>query len=60
MTEVVVTDDTRAEIAAMIADASFIAAREFPCVGTEEFPTPWDLRHQRIDDLLTDYFLAAE
>jgi hypothetical protein len=28
------------------------ASREFPVVGTRLLPTPWDVRHQTINDLL--------
>lgn len=54
-----VVDDTRAEIAKMLTAASFAAQREFPVVGSVLVPTPWDVRHRVIDNLLADYFLAS-
>lgn len=30
------------------------AKREFPKVGDAEHPTPWDIQHRWIDELLTE------
>lgn len=48
-------ESTRPEIAEAITHLGQRARREFPVVGTEDQPTPWDLRHQAIDMLLVDW-----
>lgn len=45
---------TRMEITEALAHLSRRAAREFPKVGTITAPTPWDLRHAAIDELLDE------
>lgn len=50
-----VRDDTPPEMLEVLITAEcFRAKREVPRCGSEEHPTPWDLRHRRIDELLTD------
>lgn len=48
----------RAELAEALGHLSFAAQRQFPRVGNEDFPTPWDVDHERINDLLTLWELA--
>lgn len=51
-----VTDDTtKAELAEALTNLSHTAQREFPVVGTEDVPTPWDCRHRVINALLCDW-----
>ena len=45
----------RQRVEAELVKAGHAAGREFPVVGTDAFPTPWDVRHQRIDALLEDW-----
>jgi hypothetical protein len=45
---------TRSEIVEGLAHLSRRAAREMPVVGNTGHPTPWDLRHKAIDDLLDE------
>ena len=45
---------TRSELHEALTHLAQRAAREFPVVGTSEFPTPWDLRHTAIDELLDE------
>lgn len=44
---------TRTELATALTTTSFTAQRDFPVVGTPECPTPGDLHHRQIDDMLT-------
>lgn len=45
---------TPLEIAEALTNLAHRAAREFPVVGTTDTPTPWDLRHATINDLLDE------
>jgi len=36
------------------------AKREFPKVGDEDHPTPWDLMHRHIDELLDELLAETE
>ena len=45
---------TRSEIIEGLTNLAQRAAREFPVVGTTDHPTPWDLRHIAIDELLDE------
>lgn len=36
-----------------LLDTCYLAQREFPRVGNDEFPTPWDMRHRKLNDMLT-------
>jgi len=50
-----VSDDlTREQFAIMLTAVCFRAKREVPKCGSDECPTPWDLAHRRINELLTD------
>lgn len=54
-----ITDDTtRAELAEALTNLSHAAQREFPVVGSEDAPTPWDRRHRTINQLLHDWQAA--
>lgn len=44
----------RAELIEGLANLCHAARREFPKVGTLRAPTPWDRRHQSINELLTN------
>lgn len=48
----------RAALAEALRHLSFAAQRCIPKVGNETLPTPWDLRHQAINDHLTLWELA--
>lgn len=50
--DAIVETTARAKIEALLREASFTAQREFPVVGTEHLPTPWDHCHHTIDRLL--------
>jgi hypothetical protein len=55
MTTLHITDQsTREEVAEALTHLAHRATREFPVVGTADSPTPWDLRHVAINDLLDD------
>lgn len=45
-------DDDTALIVAELMLKSHAAQRDTPRIGDEEHPTPWDLDHRRIDELL--------
>lgn len=45
---------TREDLIEGLTYLCFTARREFPVLGTPEFPTPWDRRHAQIDELLTE------
>jgi len=47
-------DLARQQCAIMLEAVCFRAKREVPKCGDAEHPTPWDLMHRRIDELLTD------
>lgn len=56
MTVVKVTDQTtRAEIAGVLAEANWHAKRKPHVVGDETLPTAWDVAHDLLDHLLTDW-----
>jgi hypothetical protein len=58
MTTVIVEDeDDQASIGEAIGHLNHLCKREFPAVGTEDHPTPWDIAHRRMDDPL-DQWLA--
>ena len=42
----------RAALIEAIHNLNHRAQREFPVVGTTQYATPWDTRHQQINDLL--------
>jgi hypothetical protein len=44
--------DERALTIDELLQKSYAAQRDIPKVGDEEHPTPWDLDHRRIDELL--------
>lgn len=56
ITAVPITDAAR--IAERIAFLNFQAKRCVPRVGTDEFPTPWDLMHSSIDQQLDEWIEA--
>lgn len=57
MTAIVVTDtSTPAELREAIAHLNHRAKREFHVVGSADLPTPWDLRHAAINELLYQLF----
>jgi len=47
-------DMVRQQFAIMLEAMCFRAKREVPKCGDAEHPTPWDLLHRRINELLTD------
>jgi len=49
--------ETAISIARRLFDANYLAQREFPVVGSAEHPTPWDTRHQELNDLLDQLHL---
>lgn len=52
-TELVVADMTAdADLREAITNLCHRARREFPKVGNDALPTPWDMRHRAINDLL--------
>lgn len=53
-------NSTRAQLAEALGYQNFRAKREFPRMGTEDEPTPYDCRHRALNDLLTLMELAAE
>jgi hypothetical protein len=53
-TAIVRDDLSREQFAVMLGAVNFRAKREVPKVGSIEHPTPWDLIHKRLNDLLTD------
>ena len=56
-----VTDQTPEEdLREAITNLSHRAQREFQKVGNEKLRTPWDLRHQAINELLDLLDLYAE
>lgn len=55
----IVTDDTtRSELAEALTHLNHAARREFPVVGNDAHPTPWDRAHRRMDGPLDDYLAA--
>lgn len=54
----VTDDDDRASIGEAIGHLNHLAKREMRVVGTEEFPTPWDKAHRRMDGPLDDWLAA--
>jgi hypothetical protein len=48
----------RAALIEALGHLSHAAQRCFPKVGNQDLPTPWDLRHQDINDHLTLLELA--
>lgn len=48
----------RAELIEALGHLNHAARRCFPKVGNETLPTPWDLRHQAINEHLTLLELA--
>lgn len=44
--------DERATIVSELRMKAYQAQRDMPKVGDKEHPTPWDLHHRRIDELL--------
>lgn len=52
-------DSNRAELEEAIGWLCQAAKREFPKVGNDTIPTPWDRRHAAINDKLTDWERAA-
>lgn len=46
------TPTSRAELEQALTNHSHRAQREYPVVGPTSQPTPWDRRHQQINDLL--------
>lgn len=46
-------DSSRAELVEAITHLAFRATREIPAVGNEKCPTPWDRRHEALNELLT-------
>jgi hypothetical protein len=48
----------RAELQEALRHLSRSASRRIPKVGNDTLPTPWDLDHKRIDELLTLLELA--
>jgi hypothetical protein len=49
----------RAELIEGLRHMVHAARREFPKVGTLRAPTPWDRRHQSINELLTNLELLG-
>lgn len=49
----------RKAIAEALGHLSFAAQRCIPKVGCDKLPTPWDLRHAEINDMLTLWELAS-
>lgn len=47
--------DTKDLVVAELMMKAHLAKREMPKVGDEDHPTPWDLEHKRIDELLTKW-----
>ena len=45
---------TPIELHEALTNLAHRAAREFPKVGSTDVPTPWDLRHATINDLLDE------
>lgn len=55
MTTIRIDDSTTLpELAEALAHLCHTAKRCVPKVGTDEYPTPWDRMHARIDALLDD------
>jgi hypothetical protein len=55
-----ITDQpTRVEIEEALAALAQRAAREFPVIGMSGAPTPYDRRHEQIDQLLTEWQAAT-
>lgn len=52
--------EDRVQLAEALCHLSHAAKRTFARVGSPDLPTPWDLCHQRIDDHLTLWELAAD
>jgi len=42
-------------IEAELIKAGIAASREMYVVGTADYPTPWDVRHGRVDQLLDEW-----
>jgi hypothetical protein len=52
---IVVSDETtREQFAVMLTALVFRAKREVPKYGGGEHKTPWDIYHERIDELLIE------
>lgn len=51
-------ESDRAELAEALVHLRRRAGREFPVVGPTDHPTPWDLRHRAINELLDQYASA--
>jgi hypothetical protein len=54
----VTEDDDRASIGEAIGHLNHLAKREIPVVGTDAYPTPWDIAHRRMDQPLDDWLAA--
>ena len=48
----------REQVAIMLAATCHHAKRQMPKTGSEDRPTPWDLDHRRLDELLTEWEAA--
>jgi hypothetical protein len=47
-------DADRADLIEALLHHCHTAKREMPVVGNEDHPTPWDIRHQQLNEQLTE------